>query len=435
MKASMFNSFFSNTGTPVGYNSFTNEFIFPTDALYKLYMSAAANDINAIAAENPDFWQTLVGKGFVVANETDELQQVKDRVHFVDYNTDRYRLFIIPTLNCNFSCWYCYEMHIKGSKMNEATVEKVKKHISNVSNDEKIKYFSLSWFGGEPLLYYKRVVAPIMEFTGSLLAGKNIKFQCDFTTNGFLLNDKIIRELAGTGAKTSLQITLDGVRNRHNQVRFTANKSETYDIIVGNIKKCLKAGLKVLCRINISKDTLIDIEKIKNEFDDLSLKEREHFNFTLHRVWQEKENLDETISKLNNLFRIHNFAVNNMIDGKDMVKNSCYADRLNQAIINYNGDVFKCTSRNYESENREGILLSDGTIEWNEKRQARMNSKFKNPPCLTCNILPICNGLCSQRALENAGTDYCFFKFDENKKIDFVRPRMYEAIAKSAVSG
>jgi len=61
--------------------------------------------------------------------------------------------------------------------------------------------------------------------------------------------------------------------------------------------------------------------------------------------------------------------------------------------------------------------------------------KFKNPPCLTCTILPICNGQCSQKALEKAGTDYCIFKFDENKKIDFIRPRLYEAIAKSVVSG
>ena len=70
-----------------------------------------------------------------------------------------------------------------------------------------------------------------------------------------------------------------------------------------------------------------------------------------------------------------------------------------------------------------------GIIEWNEKYENRMNSKFKNPPCLQCKILPICNGGCSQQALEHNGKEYCIHDFDENKKLDIIKDKFLYAIS------
>ncbi|HOH74428.1 MAG TPA: hypothetical protein PKW38_01450, partial [Paludibacteraceae bacterium] len=50
----------------------------------------------------------------------------------------------------------------------------------------------------------------------------------------------------------------------------------------------------------------------------------------------------------------------------DSVRESCYGDKKNQATINFNGDVYKCTARDFKPENREGVLMDDGTIEWND---------------------------------------------------------------------
>ena len=56
------------------------------------------------------------------------------------------------------------------------------------------------------------------------------------------------------------------------------------------------------------------------------------------------------------------------------------------------------------------MIWDDGYIE------QRMNSKFKNKPCLKCKILPLCNGGCSQHAMENKEEDYCIYHGDENEK-------------------
>jgi uncharacterized protein len=91
-------------------------------------------------------------------------------------------------------------------------------------------------------------------------------------------------------------------------------------------------------------------------------------------------------------------------------------------VINYNGDVFKCTARDFTTKRRDGFIDENGELVWeNDSLNKRMNAKFKNKPCLKCRLLPVCNGGCSQHAIENidengeAG-EYCVHEFDESRK-------------------
>jgi len=341
MRTSQFNLFFSHQGNMIGYNSLENDFILLTNELYDLYTETLSKDITKIAAIHPDFWKLLIDKHFIISDDTDELQQVKNLVHSIDCDQEAYHLIINPTLNCNFKCWYCYETHIKGSKMDGTTIEKIKKHIAQKLSNGIVKQFTISWFGGEPLLYYKQIVFPILEFANEYIADKNIRFNSNFTSNGFLLNDKMISDFSRLGIN-QFQITLDGHREKHNEVRYIGNKNGTYDKIITNIKKCLKTKIHVTCRINISKDTFNNIEKIIDDFSDLSPTEKYYLDFSFNQVWQEKENLHDKILKLIDLFNSYQFT-NQYNMNIDTVKNSCYADKRSQATINYNGDVFKCT--------------------------------------------------------------------------------------------
>jgi len=427
MKVSRYNIFFPYLDNVVGYNSLKNDFIFLTNELYELYTQTLANDITALKTLHPEFWDLLVDKLFIIPNETDELQQVKNLVHSIDCCPEHYHLIINPTLNCNFSCWYCYETHIKGSKMNDETIDRVKKHIIEVLKNKTIKNFTVSWFGGEPLLYYKQVVTPILEFITEYIADKDIQFSTNFTSNGMLINKKLLED-AGRFKINYFQITLDGHKEQHNKVRCSGNKKGSYDEIVSNIKKCLKSNIHVNCRLNISKDTFQGIEKIIDDFAELSSEDRKFLTFSFHQVWQEETNLHNQILELIELFKSNNYSTQyNMYT--DTVRDSCYADKKQQAIINYNGDAFKCSARDFTAENRKGVLKEDGTIEWNEKYYAQMNAKFKNSPCIRCKILPICNGGCSQKAIESKDVEYCIRDFDENKKIEVVLAKLELALS------
>ena len=168
--------------------------------------------------------------------------------------------------------------------------------------------------------------------------------------------------------------------------------------------------------------------QIVQDFSDLSETEKELISFSFHQVWQEETDLNDEILKTIEYYKSNGLQTN-YARFNDTVQFSCYADKQNQATINFNGDVFKCTARDFKTENREGILTEDGNIQWNDKYIERMNAKFKNPPCLKCCIMPICNGSCSQKAIENKGKEYCVNSFDEKKKIDVIREKLIYAIS------
>jgi uncharacterized protein len=429
MKTSKFNSFFLYEDKFVGYNAYSNDFTILEPDLYELFLAAERENINELEIIHPDFYAHLQEKGFIIPEETDEIQEVKSMVYKIDQSDkESFHLIINPTMNCNFKCWYCYETHIKDSKMESVELKKVLDFTKAILKKQEIKNFSISWFGGEPLLYFNKTVMPILEEIYPLCVKNGINFISDFTTNGLLINQKLLDNCLKFGVN-HMQITLDGHRERHNKVRFISKEKGSYDEIIKNIKLCLKNGISISCRLNISRETIDgNIKEIVKDFSELTNDQRHYLNFSFNQVWQEKEDLHQEMIELMAFFKDNNFNIsyNKNIDS---VRDSCYADKSNHATINYNGEVFKCTARDFNSENKEGILLENGIIDWNEKFDKRMDAKFKNPPCLDCKILPICNGGCSQAAIENLGTDYCVNDFDENKKMDIIKNKFLIAIS------
>jgi uncharacterized protein len=429
MKTSKFNTHFRHDNNIVLYNAYNNDFLILDPELHDLFLAGEREGIENLADIHPDFYYQLVDKEFVIKEDVDEIQRVKDLVHLIDKeNEDTYSMIINPTMNCNFKCWYCYETHIKDSKMTEKTVLKISNHINLVLKNDKVKEFNLSWFGGEPLLYFNKTVLPLLEGAYTICKSKNVKFSSNFTTNGLLIDNDMLQKCKEFGVN-HFQITLDGHRDRHNEVRYISKERGSYDEIVENIKRTLRHEMYVTVRLNISDETLNEnLKEIITDFLDVNSDYKKFLNFSFHKVWQEEKAIDRDISELVDLFKKNKFIVTKQGDS-DNVRNSCYADKKNQATINYNGEVFKCTARDFKSENKEGDLLENGVIEWNSKFDERMDAKFKNPPCLECKILPICNGGCSQNALENMGQDYCINDFDENKKTEIVKSKFLQAIS------
>ncbi|MDO9399682.1 MAG: radical SAM protein [bacterium] len=380
--------------------------------LYDL-LETTKNSVTGLKEVHPDFYQALIKNQFIVESNLDEVKQVKDYSHLVDSNESHYLLIINPTMNCNFKCWYCYESHESSSKMTIQTIESVKKLITKIVSDERIKSFSLSWFGGEPLLYFKDVIKPISEYTLELCEKHNVLLNSDYTTNGYLINEETANFFKRYKTR-QIQITLDGNREKHNTIRYISKTKGSYDVIIKNVSLLCDKGLSVRLRINYTEETLKGIRDIIDDLKIFTKKQREFLQIAFHQVWQDDSNLTEETNLIIKEFRDKGFFVTTH-DNPDNVRSSCYADRVNHSTINYNGEVFKCTARDFNSKNKEGDLTEEGNIIWNEKHNIRMDSKFKNSPCLDCNILPICNGGCTQHAIDNENKDYCIYKFDKEK--------------------
>lgn len=98
--------------------------------------------------------------------------------------------------------------------------------------------------------------------------------------------------------------------------------------------------------------------------------------------------------------------------------------------INYNGEIFKCTARDFTDSTGEGRVDVDGSIVLNDRYEKRLNAKFNNPPCRECRILPLCGGGCSQQALEHEDVDYCVYNFDEEQKTQAIVNKFKAVLAR-----
>lgn len=420
-KYSQFNTIVPHSDKYVLYNAYSNKFLYVEPLLKDLIeASKNENEVEGLGDIHPGLYKTLNDLGFIIDEDTDEIENVRELVKAVDYNEEEYYLIINPTMNCNFKCYYCYESNIKGSKVSEQNLEKIKLFIGNtIDSNKKLKLFTIQFFGGEPLLFFERTILPIMQYAHKKAKETGIKLNLNFTTNAYLINDKMI-EAFKKYEVNSLQITLDGNRELHNQVRFVNKSRGSYDEIIANMKKLVRNEINVTFRINYTEENLKELEDVFADFEDLTHKERQMLMLSMNRVWEEtNQNLGRHVVDFKN--KAENFGFN-LPDSvfSDRVRHSCYADKLNQATINYNGDVFKCNARDFHKNNREGVLNDLGQIDWNEKQEVRMNAKIKNKSCLECKILPICGGGCSQQAIEYSHVDYCVNDYDEAKKDNIV---------------
>ncbi|WP_431611416.1 radical SAM protein [Chryseobacterium sp. 'Rf worker isolate 10'] len=424
MKYSQFNSIVYIDERYYLYNSFNQKFLVIDPILKDLLEASKNENIENLQEVHPTFYDYLVAEEFIIANEIEEVEKVKQLAKSVDENHSNFLLTINPTMNCNFKCWYCYETHVKTSKFSQSMIDKVGKFIEKTTSNPAMKYFQLAFFGGEPLLYFKKDVVPVIEKLQDECVKNLVDYSVSFTTNGYLIDDYFIDFFNSRKITPSFQITLDGYKEKHDEVRFVNAKKGSYEEIVKNIKRLINNSFFVRLRVNYTSENIADTYKISEEFQDIPADiKKKYLLMDFHRVWQDSQNdnINTVVDENTDKIKENGILVSHMTP--DNVRNSCYADKRNSAVINYNGDLFKCTARDFTTAKRAGYINESGDLIWEDDYlERRMNTKFKNKPCLSCRLLPICNGGCSQHAMEaeESQTEYCVYYGDDRLKDDVV---------------
>ncbi|WP_326982461.1 radical SAM protein [Chryseobacterium sp. MYb264] len=432
MKYSQFNSIVYIDERYYLYNSFSQKFLIIDPILKDLLEASKNENIEDLEEIHPTFYNYLVAEDFIISREIDEVEKVKKIAKAVDENQSNFLLTINPTMNCNFKCWYCYETHVKTSKFSQSMIEKVGKFIEKTTLKPAMSYFQLAFFGGEPLLYFKKDVVPVIQKLQEECVKNSVDYSVSFTTNGYLIDDYFIDFFNSHKITPSFQITLDGYKEKHDEVRFVNAKKGSYHEIVKNIKRLINNLFFVRLRVNYTSENIADTYKIAEEFEDIpsDIKKR-YLLMDFHRVWQDSQNdgINEIVEENTDRIKENGIQVKHMTP--DNVRNSCYADKRNSAVINYNGDLFKCTARDFTTAKRAGYIDENGDLIWEDNYlERRMDVKFKNKPCLSCRLLPICNGGCSQHAMEaeEKQTEYCVYYGDDQLKDEVVVSKIKEVV-------
>lgn len=375
---------------------------------------------DALEPIHPELYGYLKENRFLVPDDEDETKLLIEKLAEEQDSEAQCSITVNPTMNCNLRCWYCYEDHLPASMMNGTVLEAVKKMIALISTNEKTKEVHLNFFGGEPLLGFNQCVKPLIEYTQNVCAQHNKTLSIGFTSNAVLLTEPVTDFLSGTGLHVYMQIPFDGNRTLHNTIKKRADGSGTYDTTLKNAAYAVSKGIHILVRCNYTAKSVASFRELIDDMEPLRAGFPDRVNFAFQRVWQEEEKEDTNRIVEEMTKYIH--ALNGTCKNDEINIERCYADKRNSFVINYNGDVYQCTARNFLPENREGILRDDGTIAYNERYDRRMAIRFSNPACLDCKIFPICT-ICTQKRIEHA-TDRCFYHDPLASQMDVVRNRV-----------
>lgn len=398
------------------FNAFTYSFVVINDAHFDIRNTTPEK----IHKDSHQLYKHLTEAGIIIDDSVNELLLLQQMIKDTDDNASDYIIHINPTLDCNFNCWYCYENHIPQSRMDAYTLSATKSFISKTLNNKQIKTLELGFFGGEPIMYFRKIAQEIISHANDICVKNGQNLNVHFTSNGSLISDEQIEFLSEYSC--GFQITLDGNPNSHNATRFYKNGLGSYEIIIKNILKLINADINVIVRVNYTCDNINGLTAILDSFIDIPDRLKEFIRFDFQQVWQDKvkNDTDEKIRMIRNLFSSHGFTVlTNYLP--QHVRNSCYGDKTNHVLINYQGDLFGCTARDFTKENRIGYLDNQGNAHYNkEKMHIRSIAKLGKEICKKCRIAPLCAGGCRQKASEALDYEGCtmgYSKDDIDNKI------------------
>ncbi len=414
MKQSKYNCILQDNTGMVIYNAATDQLVALTPQLANIFNEGKAAP-EKIKAQHAELYDHLLQKGIFVCDDADETEAYIRKREEYERSSGEYTITINPTLACNMSCWYCYESHKNMPAMSADVKQSVLLLIDKLLADNKLKKLNLSFFGGEPLLYFDKVVVDIINHAKMQCKAFDAKLSIHFTTNAYLLTDNVLKHLEGLDV--SFQITIDGGKQVHDSVRKTKGGEPTYARIVEHIHQTLSRGFSVGVRFNYTAKSIPSFIDVVKDFSHLQQEQKQLVNFTFQRVWQDNEGdasqVEQQVEHIERAFEQAGLFVNN---AKSYIVPYCYADDVNTAVVNYNGDLFKCTARDFAPKSKEGTLAADGTLRWNERLRKRMSIRHGSDTCLQCRIYPICHGGCSQMKLEAPdGISSCPKGYDNDK--------------------
>jgi uncharacterized protein len=396
MKNSKYLHFVEKDGKVLCYSTMYNTIIAMSAKTYNDFNNKPLDEFQI---SYPNSYKAFIDNKLIIEDNIDELTELRLRNKMEAFDNRSFDLTILPSMDCNLHCWYCFEDHVPESRMSKEVQERIIAYIRKKVEAKVINSLLLTYFGGEPLLDFNEIAYPLGIKLKSIFEQHNLPFNSSFITNGSLINDAMIEQFAELNA--GFQITLDGDRNRHDKVRFQKKDNQgTYLKIIENIYNLTERIEKTVVniRINYDEKTLGNMEELLN---DLSGLDRKKVGVHFERVWQTEGSTDnEELKKVIDLFIINGFNIS--YANWHSKGCSCKAERINQMAVNYDGKVFKCTGRKFTDEFSDGELDENGDIHWKPGRleQRLGNATFENPMCIKCKMLPVCMGPCSQKQIE-----------------------------------
>lgn len=346
--------------------------------------------------------ELLYDSHIICDNQQDEFVLCKSMI--LDNRNDEtdMHLTITPTMDCCFSCYYCFEREKEPAYMTLETVDSI---IKLVEGQKNLKSLHVTWFGGEPLM----ATHIIQYFTYKLLKNFKGSYSADIITTAFHINEKVIDILKKTRI-TEMQISIDGKERTHNSVKYTSCCDNSFLRTINNIELLNKLypTLTIGVRVNLSKQ---NYDEYKELYCDLSnrFKGKRVSIFPGYIVSRNDVELD-------NLFthnEVSSFSLNLWESYRiptpwilySCKQGECAIRKSNSLVIDASANVYKCWEKVGNKRFIVGKLAQNGDIVDADntllRRYIYSADPLEDEKCRVCKMLPICFGGCPIQRIEN----------------------------------
>ena len=409
MKISKYTFMFDENGQEYYvYNTLSNALMEIDKESYSLLFESRNTQKLSTADFDEDLWEALCINNIISDNDTDDYLKYKASITNIRKQRTGMHLTLAPTMDCCFSCHYCFEKYKEKKYMTPEIMDQIIKYVTSYPELKNIK---ITWFGGEPLM----AVPQIEEFYDKFRDIWQEPFISNIITTGYHIDKESIRVMQKVGI-SSVQITLDGMKETHNKVKHLPSGEDVFERILSNIELLNDSApeINITIRVNLTlenKEEYIPLHKLcLTRFYGRS-------NITISPAFVLDRGTGDICRSNNNIFFGHiersKFILNLAKNGINSVFvrypepffNEC-AIRNEMAIaFDPEGYAYKCWEVIGNKEYAIGKLNDDGILtDINQtilNRQLYGADTFDDPICSQCKYLPICNGGCPIQRIEN----------------------------------
>ena len=248
MLVSNYTFLFEHQGNFFAFNSLSRALIELNRDIY-LYLQNKQTNKDRISDGDLEIevYKELERRLFICKSLQDEFLIYKSIITEARKQDNFLHLTIAPTMDCCFNCFYCFEKNKTKSYITEEIIDSI---VKNIQKRSTLQSMHLTWFGGEPLMAIDKMALFHKKF--------RVFFQGSFSSNiittAFHINPSTIKILKDIEVK-SMQITLDGLENTHNAIKFTKGCNNAFQQTLNNIDSIIDIypELNISIRVNTTK--------------------------------------------------------------------------------------------------------------------------------------------------------------------------------------
>lgn len=424
-KSSFFNIFFDINGSYFIYNTLYGSLIKITEEVKKAIKENKPDDLSVKTI-------TLLTKSRVVIDKNfDEKKYINKKTEESKQKSDKTHIFFTITRACNCNCLYCFENKDVSEESDDFgwIIDFTKK----ITKRNKSKVLLMDFFGGEPMLKWRKISLIISEL---IKFGKenNIIVQFRFYTNGTIMSPEILNFLEKNRKNIKdFQITIDGNKKIHDTRRPLKTNKSSYEKIINNISLFYKNNIPVKIRINIDNaniDSIPDLLKNLKKYEWHKL--IPIYFYCVQDLGESCSgykavfNDDQVAKELNKLWI---FAIEQgfKVNLKPIVK-FVYCSSFNKAsyVVDNQHNLYKCAVLQ-DPKHVIGKIKNNGDIKIENKVALKdwiSRNSLNITTCQGCKLLPTCASGCGGSAFNRFGTHH-INNCAGNKKLFFDKLRLY----------